>query len=207
METSDQTPGMEDQTAMGAAKGTASRDLVLAWLNDALAMENALTAVLQHRIKDAKDFPAVEKMDREHLAETMHHADLVKQCIARLGAKPSTAKSLFGTVFGMMQAPMTAPFKDEVVKNCLIDHAAEQFEVASYWALIAAASELGDTETVAVCTQIMEEDRAMAERIMTGLPEVVAAHLGTISQASAGRAASGEQMGQPRTPEPTKPVD
>jgi ferritin-like metal-binding protein YciE len=146
-------------------------------------------------------------MDREHLAETLHHDDLVKQCIARLGAKPSTVKSLFGTVFGMMQAPMTGLYKDEVVKNCLVDHAAEQFEVASYSALIAAASELGDSEIVAICTQIMEEDRAMAARIMAGLPEVVAAHLGTIRVASAGRAASGEQMGQPRSDEPTQPVD
>jgi hypothetical protein len=28
--------------------------LVVAWLNDALAMENALAVVLRHRIKDAK---------------------------------------------------------------------------------------------------------------------------------------------------------
>jgi ferritin-like metal-binding protein YciE len=194
---------------MTAATGQmrSSQDLLLAWLNDALAMENALAAVLQHRIKDAKDFPEVEKIDREHRAETLHHADLVKQCIARLGAKPSTAKSLFGTVFGMMQAPMTGLYKDEVVKNCLVDHAAEQFEVASYSALIAAAREIGDTETASICEQIRAEDEAMAARIMAVLPDVVAAQLGTLSQVPAGRAASGEQMGQPRIAEPTQPVD
>jgi ferritin-like metal-binding protein YciE len=179
-----------------------SQDLVLAWLNDALAMENALAAVLQHRIKDAKDFPAVQKADREHLAETLRHADLVKQTIARLGSKPSTAKSLFGTVFGMMQAPMTGLYKDEVVKNCLIDHAAEQFEVASYMALIDAANAIGDTETAAICEQIRAEDEAMAARILSLLPEVIEAHLGLINQVSAGRAASGEQIGQPRNAQP-----
>jgi ferritin-like metal-binding protein YciE len=187
---------------MSAGQGTGNRDLVIAWLNDALAMENALAAVLQHRIKDAKDFPAIEKIDREHLAETLQHADLVKQCIARLGAKPSTVKSLFGTVFGMMQAPMTGPFKDEVVKNCLVDHAAEQFEVASYAALIAAANEIGDAETAAICTQIMAQDQAMAERIMASIPDVVAAHLGTLDTFPAGRAASGEQIGQPKADQP-----
>lgn len=171
--------------------------LVIAWLNDALAMENALAAVLQHRIKDAQGFPAIEAIDRQLLSETLEHAERVKQCIARLGSKPSTAKSLFGTVFGMMQAPMTGLAKDEVVKNCLIDHAAEQFEVASYTELIAAANEIGDTETAELCEQNRREDEAMAARIMTGLPAVVAAHLGTLDAFPAGRAASGEMTGQP----------
>jgi len=174
-------------------------DLVLAWLNDALAMENALAAVLRHRIKDAKGFPAVEAMDRQHLAETLEHAERVKQCIARLGSKPSTAKSLFGTIFGVVQAPMTGLARDEVVKNCLVDHAAEQFEVASYTALIAAANEIGDTETVAICEQNRREDEAMAAKIVAGIPDVVAAHVGTLSgQFPAGRAAGGELMGQPQ---------
>jgi ferritin-like metal-binding protein YciE len=191
--------GRDEATAAAAPQG---KDLVLAWLDDALAMENALAAVLQHRIKDAKDYPAVEQADRQHLAETLNHADLVKQCIARLGSKPSTAKSLFGTIFGMMQAPMTGVFKDEIVKNCLIDHAAEQFEVASYEALVAAAEQIGDTETATVCAQIMAEDQAMAERIMTLLPEVVGTFTGAVSEASAGLAAFGEMMGQPREANP-----
>jgi ferritin-like metal-binding protein YciE len=177
--------------------------LVLAWLNDALAMENALAVVLQHRIKDAKGFPAIEEMDRRHLAETLEHANRVKRCIARLGSKPSTVKSMFGTIFGTIQAPMTALAKDEVVKNCLVDHAAEQFEVASYAALIAAANEIGDTETAAICEQNMQEDAAMAARIMAGIPAVVAAHLGTLESFPAGRADSGELMGQPAAPAPT----
>lgn len=139
-------------------------------------------------------------MDRQHLAETLEHADRVKRCIARLGSEPSTVKSVFGTIFGTMQAPMTGLAKDEVVKNCLVDHAAEQFEVASYAALIAAANEIGDTETAEICEQNRREDEAMAARIMAGIPDVVAAHLGTIDTFPAGRAASGERMGQPAAP-------
>ena len=161
-------------------------ELIVSWLDDALAMENALAVVLKHRISDAKDFPAVEEMDRQHLAETLNHAELVKQCIARLGAKPSTAKSLFGTIFGAVQAPMTGLARDEVVKNCLVDHAAEQFEVASYAALIAAANEVGDAETASFCERIMAEDQAMADRILQGLPAVVGAHLRDLAGNPAG---------------------
>ena len=175
-------------------------DLVVAWLDDALAMENALAAVLKHRITDAKGFPAVEAIDRKHLAETLEHAERVKRCIARMGTKPSTAKSLFGTLFGAVQAPATGLAKDEVVKNCLVDHAAEQFEVASYAALIAAAREIGDTETAAICEQNMREDEAMAARILAVLPDVVAAHLGSGAPMPSGRAASGEGIGHPEPP-------
>jgi len=150
---------------------------VIAWLNDAYAMEKALVQVLEHRIKDAGDFPAVRQMDEQHLEETRRHVELVGECIERLGEQPSTVKSVIGTVFGAMQAPMTGLAQDEVVKNCLTDYAAEQFEVISYRALIEAAMQVGDTQTVSVCEQILREDQAMADRIVLVLPTVIGAHL------------------------------
>lgn len=152
-------------------------DRVIAWLNDAYAMEKALVQVLEHRIKDAKDFPRVRQMDERHLEETRHHVELVGGCIEQLGEQPSSVKSVMGTVFGAMQAPMTGFTQDEVVKNCLTDYAAEQFEVISYRALIEAASQVGDTETVSICKQIMREDQAMADRIVLALPTIIGAHM------------------------------
>lgn len=150
-----------------------SKDIVIAWLNDAHAMENALIQVLEHRIKDAKDYPAVQAMDEQHLEETRRHAELVEGCITRLGGSVSNVKSILGTVFGAIQAPMTGMYRDEIVKNCLVDYAAENFEVASYRALIQAATAVGDQETVAVCERILAEDQAMADRILQALPMVV----------------------------------
>jgi ferritin-like metal-binding protein YciE len=149
------------------------KDLVVAWLDDAYAMENALIRVLEHRIKDAKAYPWVRERDERHFEETRRHADLVRGCIERLGAQPSAAKSIMGNVFGAVQAPMTGMARDEIVKNFLVDHAAEQFEVASYRALVAAAQEVGDEETAAVCERILLEDQAMANWILEHLPRIV----------------------------------
>jgi len=33
------------------------KELLIAWLNDAHGMENALVEILEHQIKDAKDYP------------------------------------------------------------------------------------------------------------------------------------------------------
>ena len=124
-------------------------------------------------------------MDQQHLEETRRHADMVKGCIRRLGGSTSAVKSILGTLFGAVQAPMTGLARDEIVKNCLVDYAAENFEVASYRALIAAATEIGDGETAAVCEQIMLEDRAMAERIEQSLPTVVTQRLAELASESA----------------------
>ncbi len=162
------------------------KDLVIAWLNDAHAMENALVQVLEHRVDDAKDYPAVQAMDQQHLEETRRHAEQVKGCIERLGGNVSSVKSVIGTLFGTVQAPMTGLARDEIVKNALVDYAAENFEVASYRALIAAATEVGDLETAAVCEQIMREDQAMAERIQQSLPGIVSERMRELAGNPAG---------------------
>jgi ferritin-like metal-binding protein YciE len=66
----------------------------------------------------------------------------------------------------------TAESHDELVKNCLTDYAAQNVEVASYQALIAAATWVGDQETATVCQQIMHDDQEMATWILPTLPLV-----------------------------------
>ena len=149
------------------------KDLVIAWLNDAHGMENALIQILEHQIKDAKDYPQVQTKLEEHLEQTRRHADLVKGCVENLGSHTSTVKSGMASLFGQMQALSTGPAKDELVKNALADYAAENFEVASYTALITAAKELGDQQTISVCEQILQEDQAMADWLEQNLPNLV----------------------------------
>jgi ferritin-like metal-binding protein YciE len=149
------------------------RDYLLAWLNDAYAMENGLIPVLENHASDAKDFPMIQARDREHLEQTRRHAEMVKSCIERLGGNVNSIKSGLGKVTGTIQGMATAMAHDEVIKNCLSDFAAENFEVASYQALIAAAQDLGDQETAAVCRQILGEDADMANWIIQNLPMAV----------------------------------
>jgi ferritin-like metal-binding protein YciE len=162
-----------------------NKDLVISWLNDAHSMENSLIQVLEHRVKDAKDYPQLQARDQQHLEETRRHAELVKGCVERLGGSVSGIKSMMATIFGQVQAPMTGLAQDEIVKNCLTDYAAEQFEVASYTALIAAATQGGDMETVTVCQQILREDQAMSDFILQNLPMVVQNHLRETATANA----------------------
>jgi ferritin-like metal-binding protein YciE len=148
-------------------------DLLLSWLNDAHAMEEALIPNLENHAKDARDHPDIQARYRQHLEETRRHAELVRGCIERLGAKPSAAKAVLGKVVGGLAGIGSGPFADELVKDFLADYAAENLEIASYHALIIAARDLGDEATARTCEEILRDELAMARAIEEKLPLVV----------------------------------
>lgn len=62
---------------------------------------------------------------------------------------------------------------DEVVKASLASYAFEHMEIASYRALIAAASVCGDMETKRICEEILPQEQAMADWLAERLPGTV----------------------------------
>jgi ferritin-like metal-binding protein YciE len=148
-------------------------DLLIAWLNDAYAMESALIPILENHASDVQEDPAAHARIRQHADETRRHAERVKECVERLGSSTSATKTGFATLSGYMQSVSTGMFSDELVKNALMDYATEHFEIACYQALSAAAQQLGHPEIAAVCDEIMREERAMAEWLQGQLSTIV----------------------------------
>lgn len=149
------------------------RELLIAWLNDAYAMEQAQIPVLENHARDAETLPHVRARDEQHLEETRRHADLVRGCLERLGESPSKVKSVFGSMMGAMQSVATGPFRDELVKNFLQDYASENLEIASYSALISAARDLNEPDIASTCERILEDERNMARWLEDNLPTAV----------------------------------
>jgi ferritin-like metal-binding protein YciE len=156
----------------------AHQDTVVAWLKDAHALELNLTQVLEHRVNDTKDYPQIQAKIQQHLEQTRRHAELVKGCIERLGSSTSAVKSAMGQIGGFFQGVSTGMAKDEIVKNALADYASEQFEIACYTSLIAAAQSLGDQQTASVCQQILRDEEEMARWLHQQIPTITQAFLG-----------------------------
>ena len=76
-------------------------------------------------------------------------------------------------VIGGVESLATAPFRDELVKNALMDYASEHFEIACYRALITAAREANRPEIAKTCEEILAEEEAMAGWLYTQIPSVV----------------------------------
>lgn len=155
----------------------AQNETFLTWLNDAHAMEQSLCRTLESHIEHARDNDEVRTKLEEHLEQTRNHAELVRGCIERLGGEVSEVKSWMASVMGAMQGGITGPAEDQLIKDALADYAAENFEIASYIALIAAADEIGDTETAEVAEQILEDEQEMAAWLEDNLPQLVQQHL------------------------------
>jgi ferritin-like metal-binding protein YciE len=145
---------------------------LVTWLNDVLAIELSLAQTMQNHANDARDLPDVAARIAAHVVETRRHAELVERCLALLGEKPSMMKSAMGNVMGMVQGPSTGMFRDELMKNALMDYAAEHLEIASYRALIAAAEELGQPDIAEICRAILAEEEAMAEWLEEQVPVI-----------------------------------
>jgi len=156
---------------------TNNKKQLIAWLNDAYAMERSLAQVLENHANDAKDYPEIQIRTETHLEETRRHAEWLERCLRVLGESASTTKGIMGSAMGKMQGVASGMFKDEVIKNLLADYSAEHMEIASYTALIAAAESLGEAEIVRICTDILNEEKTMADWLEQRIPSVTKSYL------------------------------
>lgn len=148
---------------------------LVAWLDDAYAMETGLIGVLQsHASHFSDDMPAAARRLEQHVVETQRHAQRLQECLRILDARPSGVKSTLSSVMGSIEGASTAIFRDQLVKDALADYASEQFEVGCYVALVSAATELGYPDIAQLCRANLEEDQAMAMWLLQRLPGVVA---------------------------------
>ena len=154
-----------------------STEQLVNWLNSAHAMEESLVQVLSNHATDAKDFPDIRTRLEQHVEETKSHVVLVERALEILGEKPSKVKSLIGNVTGMVQGASTGMYRDELVKNFLADFASENFEIACYRSLIAAAEELGQTEIAEIAQDILDEEEVMAEWVHEMIPVITRTYL------------------------------
>jgi ferritin-like metal-binding protein YciE len=158
-----------------------ANDQLAAWLNDAYAMEQGLIAVLQNHANAAREsMPEAAARIEEHIEETRTHAQRLEQCLALLGSSPSTVRAAVSTVMGSVEGASTAIFRDETVKNVLMDFGAEQFEIGCYRALVTAARVLGEEQVAELCELNLREDEEMALWLEDQIPIVTEATLGAI---------------------------
>ena len=154
---------------------TTSKDQLIAWLDDAYAMETGLIAILRnHASQFSAELPDVSRRLEQHIVETQQHAQRVQDCLRILNAAPSGVKSTLSSLMGTVEGAATALFTDQLVKNTLADYASEQFEVACYTALMSAATRLGHRDIADLCRQNLHEDLEMSTWLLRNLPAVVA---------------------------------
>lgn len=136
--------------------------LINYWLRDAHAMEEQAITMLNGQLLRLENYPELSSRIKDHVEETKRHAELIRGCLERRGAGPSTVKDTTGKLMAMAQSLGGIWVSDEVVKGSLASYTFEQMEIASYRILIAATDYVGDLATRKICEEILKEEEAMA---------------------------------------------
>lgn len=142
------------------------------WLRDAHAMEKQAQKMLTSMSDRIEHYPEVKQRLGQHLTETQHQIKLLDEIIERNNISHSVVKDTVSKMTALGQAVGGMLASDEIVKGSISGYVFEQFEVACYTALIAAAKKAGDTQSVPILEGILKQEQTMAEWAITHLPEV-----------------------------------
>lgn len=148
-------------------------ELLISWLNDAYGMENSLIETLEEHEKAAAQYPKIQAKIQEHLNLTKGHAEKIQALIGQLNGDVSALKKIGAIVMGNIQGIAGRVFDDAIVKNSIAEFAAENFEIASYSAIIALAESFGENNVADVCQGILADEQEMADWLDTNLPDLV----------------------------------
>jgi len=159
---------------------TSSQKLTL-HLNEALAIENAAIQRLQSRIKQTK-IENVKQRLQAHLEETKKQQDRLKQLISDLGngqkgaatkdkaqlpipTPPRSLTNIFGRMMTSAESELIATKEDAIVENA---------EIILYDMLTHLAERMNAANAIAILSESLSEERAMADWIKTNTPDMVA---------------------------------
>lgn len=155
------------------------KETLLAWLNDAHAMEEGLVSILEKQAEGAEDEQELMLAERirQHCEETRHHAERIAGCIDSLGEKPSATKDYLSKFSAAINGLGMSMMEDAIVKSVHSSYAAEHFEIATYTLLAAAATACEQEDIAKVCDEIKTEEERMAEWLIGELPKIGEQHL------------------------------
>lgn len=140
------------------------------WLRDAHAMEKQAIESFENQQKRLENYPEMSAWVRDHVDSAHKHRDLIRQCIERRGGSASSLKDVAMTIMGKVQEVTGALAADEVLKNVITDSGFKHYQIACYTSLIAAAEEVGDSETARMCEGILQTQKQQADQLLPLIP-------------------------------------
>lgn len=150
-----------------------AKEKIIRYLQDAHAAEQGGIQALQSLAAEATD-PNLKAAVSEHLQVTQSQSQRLEARIQALGGKPSGGKSIMDSLaaIGSHFANIFHDKEDKQTQDVIKAAALEEFEVATYTALRAYASAVGDAETAQLAETIIGEERQARDRMESMIPSV-----------------------------------
>lgn len=159
----------------------ALRTTFVTGLQNAHAIENQALSLIDRQLDRLVRYPEIADRLRSHRLETEDQIRRLDDILGSLGERASSFKDMALSFMGNIAALTHMPAADEVLKNQFVNAAFENFEIASYTALIALA-EASDLPTAAALLQeTLKEEIAMAAWVQQSVPALTLKYVGVRS--------------------------
>ncbi len=158
------------------------RHIFIIGLRDAHAMENQALSLMDRQIEHLAHYAEVEARLRSHRGETERQIERLESILAELNDSPSVIKDAALKLGGTVAALAHALAPDEIIKNSIANYAFENFEAASYKALITMAEAGGFETALPLLEQSLREELAMVTFLDETMPLVVTKFLARRSE-------------------------
>jgi ferritin-like metal-binding protein YciE len=142
---------------------TTANDVYLGWLRDAHAMEKQALILIDTQIRRMGGFPEMRERLQKHRTETEVQLSQIEKLLAQHGSRASMAKDVAVSAMTGSQALGGLFMGDAPVKGAQTAFTFENYEIATYRSLIAAAELCRDTAAIPVLERILDEEMRMAD--------------------------------------------
>ncbi|ENT2347940.1 ferritin-like domain-containing protein [Salmonella enterica] len=141
------------------------------WLRDAHAMEKQAESMLESMASRIENYPDIKARIEQHISETKHQITMLEEVLDRNGISRSVLKDSMSKMAAMGQSIGGMFPSDEIVKGSISGYVFEQFEIACYTSLLAAAKKAGDTASIPTIEAILKEEMQTADWLIKHIPQ------------------------------------
>lgn len=118
------------------------------WLRDAHAMEKQAESMLESMAGRIDNYPDLRARIEQHVNETKRQITVLEEILDRNEISRSVIKDSMSKMAALGQSIGRMFPSDEIVKGSISGYVFEQFEIACYTSLLAAAEKAGDTASI-----------------------------------------------------------
>jgi ferritin-like metal-binding protein YciE len=140
------------------------KEQLIKHIDEAHAMEQNVLRMLDGMISSTDDPQILDALEH-HKVQTQNHADRMAQRLEAHGASPSAVKQIGGVLGALAKMPLDFVRGEKAGRNARDGFATEHLEIASYELLRRIAQKAGDEETAQAASEIIEEEKTMANLI------------------------------------------
>ncbi|NMD78421.1 ferritin-like domain-containing protein [Klebsiella sp. DNRA6] len=141
------------------------------WLRDAHAMEKQAESMLESMAGRIDNYPDLRSRILQHVTETKRQITVLEEILDRNNISRSVLKDSMSKMAAFGQSIGGMFPSDEIVKGSISGYVFEQFEIACYTSLLAAANKAGDVASIPAIESILAEERAMADWLLKHIPQ------------------------------------